>query len=921
MREGLIKKLADLAVNKTRTILILSGLMTLVLGGMSGMMKMTPKWSDMLPAGDRRTIEFDRILEEFQSASSIVVVVQGEEADIKAFADDLAPRVLKPLPIPGKDTEPQVYVRRVDYKADIDFMKEHGFMLMKADDLKNLKDVFKDPGLTALLTNMNNSFEKEYIQPDESISTREEEDGALIFINGIDGWLGEMEKSLTSGQIHPPQVEAAVDKLLLGEPYFLSYDRQALIMNLIPTFSMMDAFMIVDGTDAVQAVLDDVLTRHPHVQAGLSGAIPVGRDEMVYSTQGLELSMGISMLLIGALLYLAFKMFMAPILAMVNLIVGLIWAAGLVAVIVPVLNIMTAMFMIILIGLGIDFSIHVIATFAEMRAKGLSIAEATLAGLEKSGKGVSTGALTTAVAFLALMIGESRAMSELGLVTAIGLLAVMVSSFIVLPAFLVLRERRLEKKQLRKGRSLDITPRDITFKSMGKAAVLIQSNPWASFAVILLVTILMAMSARKITFNHNMMDLEAEGLPSIMLQDTVQDKFDLSMDFAYLVSGSVEESRLLKDKAKKLPSVASVEDISTFLPSKEEQSQRRPHVLEIRIRAQSAQINPIQHADLEPILTEIQRLEMNIMEFQSMAFLGGQDKVYNRCVELVGSNEAPLDNSIFTRLYALLEQDDKRAIDHLNAFQDAYAAYFKASVVKMASIEPLGLKMLPEPIVDRYASKDRSLFLTTVLPSGNIWQDRLFLEQFANELETISERTTGMPVIMKALFEIIGRDGRNAAMLTLVLVYLILLIDFRSFKYALLAMLPLGVGAVWMIGLMQVFGFQLDLMNVMALPLILGIGIDDGVHVVHRWRLEGPRSAYIVFSSTGKAILLTSLTTILAFGSMMFSPWRGYASLSYALIFGVGACFLTTAIILPAFMGLINTGQKTTSEDPINGTH
>ena len=98
----------------------------------------------------------------------------------------------------------------------------------------------------------------------------------------------------------------------------------------------------------------------------------------------------------------------------------------------------------------------------------------------------------------------------------------------------------------------------------------------------------------------------------------------------------------------------------------------------------------------------------------------------------------------------------------------------------------------------------------------------------------------------------------------------------------------------------------LDMMNLMALPLILGIGIDDGVHVIHRWRLEGPRSAYIVLSSTGKAVLLTSLTTMLAFGSMMFSPFRGYASLSYALIFGVGACFLTTAIIVPAIMGLVD---------------
>ncbi len=906
MREQLIKKLADLAVNKTRLMLWIMAGITLITLVLSGGMSMTPKWSDMLPAGDKRTIEFDRILEEFQSASSIIVVAQGNEADIKAFADDLAPRVLDSLTIPGKNKEPAIYVRRVDYKADLDFMKEHGFMLMKEDDLENMKDIFQDPGLTGLLTNMNNSFEKEYIQPDESMSTREEEDGALVFLNGINCWLEAMEQTLKTGAISAPAAEAAVDKLLLGEPYFLSYDRKALIMNLIPTFSMMDAFMIVDGTDAVQGVLNEVLKDHPNVQAGLSGAIAVGRDEMYYSSQGLEISMGLSFFLIGALLFVAFRMAMAPALALLNLIVGLIWAAGIVAVVVPVLNIMTAMFMIILIGLGIDFSIHIISTFTEMRAKGLSLEAATLAGLQKSGGGVSTGALTTSVAFLALMIGDSRAMSELGLVTAIGLMAVMISSFVLLPVFLVVRERRYAKKRIKKGLSADVAPRDLTLKPLGKAGLLIQENPWLSISAVVVITILLAFSARKITFNHNMMDLEAAGLPSIMLQDTVQDKFDLSMDFAYLVSESVEESRELRKKAKELPSVASVEDISIFIPSLEQQSKRAPHIEEIHALMQSAQVAPIKPQDLDLIRQEIERLEMNIMEFQSMAFLGGQDKVYSRCTEIVGSAVNPPEMTVFSNIYGLFDQGSSIVTAKLNAFQNAFAEYFRSSVLKMANTSPLSLDVLPESIVDRYASKDRSLFLTTVLPSGNIWQDKLFMEQFGNELETVSERTTGMPVIMRALIDIIGRDGRNAAYLTLVLVYLILLLDFRSFKYAFIAMLPLATGAVWMVGLMQLFGFQLDMMNVMALPLILGIGIDDGVHVVHRWRIEGPRSAEIVLSSTGKAVLLTSLTTILAFGSMMFSPFRGYASLSYALIFGVGACFFTTIIILPAFMGLLD---------------
>jgi len=108
---------------------------------------------------------------------------------------------------------------------------------------------------------------------------------------------------------------------------------------------------------------------------------------------------------------------------------------------------------------------------------------------------------------------------------------------------------------------------------------------------------------------------------------------------------------------------------------------------------------------------------------------------------------------------------------------------------------------------------------------------------------------------------------------------------------------------------MHLTGQQLTVVNVMGLPMILGIGIDDGVHIVHRWRIEGKGKIFTIFASTGKAILLTSLTTMLAFGSLIFSIWRGFGQLGAALFVGVGACFLTTVIILAGIIGLIEKGK------------
>ena len=124
-------------------------------------------------------------------------------------------------------------------------------------------------------------------------------------------------------------------------------------------------------------------------------------------------------------------------------------------------------------------------------------------------------------------------------------------------------------------------------------------------------------------------------------------------------------------------------------------------------------------------------------------------------------------------------------------------------------------------------------------------------------------------------------------------------------------MIPLGAGLVWMIGLMHLTGQQFTVMNVMGLPMIIGIGIDDGVHIVHRWVHEGKGHIHTVFASTGKAILLTSLTTMLAFRSLVFSIWRGFGQLGAALFVGVGACFLTTVLVLSGIMGLVERKDST----------
>jgi predicted RND superfamily exporter protein len=899
MREKILKNLAKLHAQYPWRMLVIVAVLTIIFLALASNLKITMRWSDLLPSKDRRTISFNKIINEFVSATSIVVVVQGEEERIKAFAEDVVPKIK--LAVDPKDKKS--FIRRVDYKQETEFIKNHGLMLIKADDLENMKDVYKNPNLVPLIENISNSLEKEYVSREESLSTREKEDGAFILLDGIQNLISIMQRYVEEGllaeslvQNNQNAAQQAVDKILVGEPYILSYDRTALVLNVIPNFTMLDISKLVDGVDAVQEVVDSVLNDYPDVKD----------DEMVYSEKSIGYTTVIALVAVFVLLVISFRMWVAPILGLSNLVVGIIWAMGLASILVGTLNIMTYMMGVILIGLGIDFSIHMISGFTEGSSLGKQIQAALEETFLKSGKGILTGGITTSIAFLTLSISSSRGMKELGVVTGGGLIAILIVTFLFLPSLLVLREHRFEKKRKRGELKKEFTLKDISFKSLGNMGKFLSRHFVVTLIISICVTALLIFSATNVSFDQNYMNLEPEGLPSIMLQDTVLEEFDLSMDYALILTENVAESRAMAEEAKDIGSVAVAEDISLYFPSRKQQERRIPLINEIRRSIEVAQPRrTFRRENYERFLQELGRLEMNIMEIQDMAFLGGQDKVDNKCAEIVGEADDPEPNSLIQNLKRILEKDKEKALAGLGEFQKDFAPYFKNSVIQMSSEEPIQFEDLPVAVLDRYTNEDRTKFLVTIFPADNIWQDAEFLKRFVGDLERVSENTTGMPPVFRALIEIIGRDGRNAILLALVVVFFVLWLDYRKPGHALMAMIPLTVGVFWMVGVMSLAGMKLTVMSVMGLPMIVGIGVDDGVHIVHRWRIEGKGRITQVIASTGKAIFLTSATTMLAFGSLVFSLWPGFASLGVAMFIGVGACFLSTVIILSGIVGLL----------------
>ena len=149
---------------------------------------------------------------------------------------------------------------------------------------------------------------------------------------------------------------------------------------------------------------------------------------------------------------------------------------------------------------------------------------------------------------------------------------------------------------------------------------------------------------------------------------------------------------------------------------------------------------------------------------------------------------------------------------------------------------------------------------------------------------------------------------RTASLLAAFLVVLFLALDFRRVGDVLLAIVPVAVGATWLFGLMGWLGIDANLANVAAVPLILGIGVDDGVHLLHARRRDGRTT--VALGRILRALVLTTATTIAGFGTIGLAPHLGMKSFALVMVIGSLCCLIATLFVLPALMRLVYSAEE-----------
>ncbi|MCP4412822.1 MAG: MMPL family transporter, partial [Gammaproteobacteria bacterium] len=333
----------------------------LISGVLAENLELKTNFKDLMPQSHPIVSEYNNIVENYLGATMEIIGAVGEEESLINFVNDIAPEIATYTSL----------VKRVEYKLNKDFFEDHGFMVMKQKDLKNSLNTFGDLGLLPYISEINNSFETTYIADgEESISNKEKEMAAVSQLDALKEWIEAMG-SYMEGSSAPSfeSTEKLVDKMLFGDEYFLSQDKKMIMFMVQPAFPFDDLAKAEILINRIDSLINEKISVYPDITlAGPCGLMAIGVDEMRAVEKDMSLTTILAFILILALFILSFRMWSAPLLAFTSLLIGIVLTVGFVTLAIGSLNIMTSMFAVILIGLGIDFNIHVITTYNQIRA-------------------------------------------------------------------------------------------------------------------------------------------------------------------------------------------------------------------------------------------------------------------------------------------------------------------------------------------------------------------------------------------------------------------------------------------------------------------------------------------------------------------------------------------------------------------------
>ena len=674
-----------------------------------------------------------------------------------------------------------------------------------------------------------------------------------------------------------------------------SDDRTRLLMTAQPQYPSQRG---VEYSESVAAKVEEAIARADPdslgVRVGVAGAYQFNAQTNFVINSDMLRTTIISSIGVFVIFLMAFGSLFYSAVAVIPLLISVVLTMCWAKFAVGGFNLVTTFLPALVLGLGIDYAIHIISRYSEERGNGKSLNRALYAAVLQKGEASFYAAVTTSLVFLGLLTARSRALFEMGAITSVGVLVAFFSTLFLLPALITLshflfRGHRKEKISTYSTRLTGLF-RHVTGRGR------------AIFVIVLVLTFFVAFQAARTSFVFSSTDL----VPRVESQEVMDEILDsisliptgIGSHYTFFASNE-QELRTIVDNLPTHPMVESVDSAAGLLP--------------VDLTAQQQILNSL---DIDAYVGQLAALGASFEErsaaFAEIRTLLAQFGLLQYAASLNGQVDLALaSREILSQLRTIQGElgglDVERTTEEIRGLQAALVD-LDANLENLRDLPPVEtllrniLLAYPEGIRTQYLTPEGD-FVLQVRVSQDIFEaDNL--EEFNRFADSLADNYFGMPMVVQQLEGYMKRDFYLSTLIAIVLIILLLRLSLRGWVRTMLAGAPLVLGYVWMLGGMRLLSMDFNFLSITISPLLIGIGVDNGIHVLHRTieeRCAKPEGAIERgVGTTAIAVIVTSLTTMLVFGSLLMARTPGLRMLGASALLGIGFALLFSLLFLPA---------------------
>lgn len=668
----------------------------------------------------------------------------------------------------------------------------------------------------------------------------------------------------------------------------------------------LDTSRVMSATAALQQLqqLRDELGLSPQTAGGaevslqITGSVALKHEELISSMRGAATAGLLALLMVTALLWLALRSLWMLAAALLTLMSGLVLTAAFAVWAVGDINLISIAFVVLYIGLGINYSIHFILRYQEQLAANsrsenptrddqdnpdhARAAEARAAAIVAAGRlllpALALSALTTMIGFFAFIPTSYRGVAELGLIAGVSIAITLLTHYTLLPALL----RLLPPPPARRLRAA----------SRGNWLELPLQQRRALLWVTACLAVIAALIAPQIRFDSDPLNLRQQDAESVRAMRSLLS--DGHGDFRALMSSAAdaEQARALRAELLQLDSVARVLTADSLIPAQQEEKLWQLDDLRFLLGDDILRHDwQLQAADPARLFASMQAL-LAVLR-QAPVAQPGQTPDKPSWQQLAQAIEALLARRSSGHDEALATAINQQLLGDLPALLRRLQDMLQPTAA-------IGIDQLPAQLRRAWIAADGS-WLLRIYPraDGNELQQ---LESFVAEVSTVTDQVAGAAVKQIASGRAISQSFYQALLTALLVISLLLLLLLRSVAMTLRILLPLLLGGTLTLAAMVLLALPLNYANIIALPLLLGVAVDNGIHLVWRHRLGDLPQGNVLRTATARAIVFAALTSVVSFGNLGFSSHAGSASMGVLLAAGLLIMLLCTLLLLPALL-------------------